>query len=287
MRKCKKFFRKSFKMDACLLLSILIVLTVYNFSFVSHAKNVYELPDEVRCVQSESKMIDDLIKGMKKHKSAFYYYYPGIDKSFLKYKRNGFRDFFDKVSKKNGYLTGILSGYCITICGDSQLYVSIQVCYLTTKKQEKKIDRKVKQIVKQIGKGNRAKKILRAHEYLIKNMRYDNRYYSPYHAFSKGRGMCMAYALAFQRIMQEMQIPCLYVKGNDHAWNMVKIGKYWYNIDVTWDDSYSSYRYFLKCDRDFPGHNRPKSILFKGILKAKRSYPLKSLVSYATILYDC
>lgn len=287
MGKCRNFFTKLFKTDSSLLFFILIVLTFCNLSFVSHAQNVHGLPDEVKCVQNESKMIEDLIKGMKKHKNSFCYYYPGIDKDFLKYKSNGYRDFFDKISKKNGYLTGILSGYCITVCRDSQVYVSIQVCYLTTRKQEKKIDRKVKQIVKQIGKGNRAKKILRAHDYLVKNMRYDNRYYSPYHAFSKGRGMCMAYALAFQRIMQEMKIPCLYVKGNNHAWNMVKIGKYWYNIDVTWDDSGSTYRYFLKCDRDFPKHNRPNSVLFKGILKAKRSYPLKSVISYATMFYDC
>ena len=86
----------------------------------------------------------------------------------------------------------------------------------------------------------------------------------------------MSYALAYQRILQEMNIPCIYVKGKNHAWNMVKLGKYWYNVDVTWDDNTTiQYRYFLKSDKDFPGHKRPKSRLLSSLRKAKKSYYLK------------
>lgn len=249
-------------------------MTAGDRTFICYAKDASMLPSGVCSVSDEEELIISFIKGMKKHKSTFSYYYPGIKKDFLQYQKRGYRGFFDKVSKKNGYLMGIVSGSCVTICGEAPAYVSIQVCYLTTKGQEKKIDKTVKRIVKKLGTGSRVTRILRAHDYLIQNMHYDSRFYSPYQAFMKGRGMCMAYALAFQRIMQEMKIPCLYVKGRNHAWNMVKVGKRWYNVDVTWDDSNSTYRYFLKCDRDFPGHKRPESILYKDILKAKHSYPL-------------
>ena len=57
-------------------------------------------------------------------------------------------------AKKDGYITGVLSGSCITICGQDMKYVTFQFGYLTTKKQEKAIDKKVKAIVRKIGKGS-------------------------------------------------------------------------------------------------------------------------------------
>ena len=233
------------------------------------------LPGEVRVVDSERQMIHELIKGMRQHRTYFAFYYEGIAADFKKYRKKSvsYQDLFDKIAKEDGYRMGIVSGSCVAICGTEDKYVTFQFNYLTTKKQEKKITKRVKRIVKKIGKGSRAVKIRRAHDYLIEYMKYDGRYYNPYYAFMKGRGMCMSYALAFQRLMQEMKIPCLYVKGNNHAWNMVKLGKYWYNIDVTWDDSgRNRYRYFLKSDADFPGHKRPKSKLYKSLRKAKQSY---------------
>ena len=46
-----------------------------------------------------------------------------------------------------------------------------------------------------------------------------------------------------------------------HAWNIVKIGTYWYNLDVTWDDSLSSTKYFLKNDTVFADHDRDQEYL--------------------------
>lgn len=237
------------------------------------------LPQEVVVVKDKNAMIRILLKGMKEHKPYFSFYYPGIDKDFMKYRKksSGYQPFIDQLAKKDSYITGVLSGYCITICGQDMRYVTFQVGYLTTKQQEKRINKKVKSIVKTIGKGTQAEKIKKAHDYLTAHMRYDNRYYSPYYAFTKGRGMCMAYALAYQRILQEMGISCIYIKGKDHAWNMVKIGSYWYNVDVTWDDAEDGYRYFLKSDTEFPGHRRPDSKWLKSIRKAKQSYPLRRI----------
>ena len=82
----------------------------------------------------------------------------------------------------------------------------------------------------------------------------------------------MSYALAFQRIMQEMKIPCMYVKGKDHAWNMVKLKGKWYFVDVTWDDSFGGYKYFLKGTSDFSGHNIPKTLSIKRLKKARYAY---------------
>lgn len=251
---------------------ILLVCMCGSLRTTAYAK---VLPGEVRIVDDEKQMIQELVRGMRQHRTYFAFYYEGISADFRRYRNKSvsYQDFFDKIAKQDGYRMGIVSGSCVAICGTEDKYVTFQFNYLTTKSQEKKITKKVKRIVKKIGKGSRSTKIRKAHDYLLKNMKYDSRYYSPYHAFMKGRGVCMAYALAFQRLMQEMNIPCLYVKGENHAWNMVKLGKYWYNIDVTWDDSgRNRYRYFLKSDSDFPGHKRPKSKLYKLLRKAKQSY---------------
>lgn len=263
--------------------NVILIVFVLQFCILGVHDSVYaqsvELPQEVVVVKNESRMIYLLLKGMRNHQSYFSFYYPGIDKDFLRYKKQsaGYQLFLDKLAQKDGYITGILSSSCITICGQNTRYVTFQFSYLTTKRQEKMINRKVKSIVKKIGKGTRAAKAKKAHDYLIAHMRYDNKYYNPYYAFLKGKGMCMSYALAYQRLLQEMKIPCIYIKGKNHAWNMVKIGTYWYNVDVTWDDAQGSYRYFLKSDADFPGHKRPDSKWLRSIRKAKRSYLLNRI----------
>jgi transglutaminase/protease-like cytokinesis protein 3 len=254
-----------------------ILMVVFSWLLLFHCDTVLaeELPKDVVVVSGEKKMMKALLKGMKRHEKYFAFYYPGIAEDFREYEKQSrvYQTFFDKLAAKDGYTMGIVSGSCVLICGTEKEYVTFQFGYLTTLKQEKKIDRKVKKIVKQVGKGSHAAKIRKVHDYLLQHMQYDNRYYSPYDAFAKGRGMCMAYALSFQRIMQEMGIPCLYVRGKNHAWNMVKIGDCWYNMDVTWDDAGGNpYRYFLKSDRQFSGHSRPKTSLFQSLPVAKTSY---------------
>lgn len=258
---------------------LFLVILVYCDVNLLHAME-YTLPSDVKVVKNEKAMINNMIQGMRKHESQFVFYYPGIYEDFKRYEEesNAYATFFEKLAKKDGYVTGIVSGYCITMCGNEMQCVTIQFCYLTTKSQERRINKQVKKIVKRIGKGNRARKAKQAHDYLVQHMTYDSKYYNPYHAFSKGKGICMSYALAYQRLLQEMKIPCIYVKGKNHAWNMVKIEGYWYNVDVTWDDNRNRrYRYFLKADVDFPGHKRPPSKWFKSLKKAKRSYNMSRI----------
>ena len=236
------------------------------------------LPENVVVVKNEKQMISKLVKGMKRHQEEFAFYYPGIEKDFKQYQKQSaaYATFWERICQKDGYITGVVSGYCITTGGTDVTYVTLQFGYLTSKYQERVINRKVKKIAKRYSKGSKASRIKKVHNYLISHMRYDQRYYNPYYAFTKGRGMCMSYALAFQRIMQEMNIPCVYVKGSNHAWNMVKIGRYWYNVDVTWDDAGGKpYRYFLKSDAAFPGHKRPKTKWIRSLKKAPKSYPVK------------
>lgn len=225
-------------------------------------------------VQGISDLKRDFLKGISKHEHRFVYSYPGIEEEFNRryFSHGSYQCFFDELSIRDSYHVGILSGTCIYFSGDSQRYMVIQVEYLTTKRQEKVITRKVKKIATHMNQGTKLERVRKAYDYVINHMQYDTKYYNPYYAFTKHRGMCMSYALVYQRLMQELRIPCLYIKGRNHAWNMVCLNHEWYNVDATWDDARKTYCYFLKCDREFPNHNRPKNRIYKSLKLAKQSY---------------
>lgn len=77
---------------------------------------------------------------------------------------------------------------------------------------------------------------------------------SAYSAIVLGESVCAGYARAFQYLMQQLGIPCYYCTGyagEDHAWNIVKLGSLYCNVDVTWDDTDpSTYDYYNKSDRE-------------------------------------
>ncbi|MDD4006927.1 MAG: transglutaminase domain-containing protein [Sphaerochaetaceae bacterium] len=77
------------------------------------------------------------------------------------------------------------------------------------------------------------------YEQLGRNTVYDESYpdQSLYSVLVCGRGVCAGFAKAFACIMDFSGIPCITVtgtlEGQNHSWNMVRIGGKWYHIDVT------------------------------------------------------
>ncbi len=133
-------------------------------------------------------------------------------------------------------------------------------------------DKKLKTLAKKLAKGcgSDAEKVKAVHDYLVKNTAYD---YSNYKAgtipeddytaaglLKNKTAVCEGYAKAFLASMKVLGIPCKMVSGKvdgeNHAWNLVKIGKKWYHIDVTWDDPVPDrkgqigYDYFLLSDKE-------------------------------------
>ncbi len=96
------------------------------------------------------------------------------------------------------------------------------------------------------------------HDRLIDEIEYDlnsDMNQSVYSALVGGRTVCAGYARAFQLIMQRLGIPCFYCAGyagEDHAWNIIKQGDNYMNVDVTWDDVEDGvYDFYNKSDREF------------------------------------
>lgn len=96
------------------------------------------------------------------------------------------------------------------------------------------------------------------HDALMQTVDYNMRARMSQSAFSalvNGESVCAGYARAFQYLLQQLGIPCYYctgTAGEDHAWNIVKMGSLYRNVDVTWDDTEpSTYDYYNKSDREF------------------------------------
>lgn len=102
------------------------------------------------------------------------------------------------------------------------------------------------------------------HDTLVDMLNYNNNSsnnQTAYSAIVNHSSVCAGYSKAFQYIMQKLGIPCFYITGEsngDHAWNIVKIGDYYYNVDLTWDNTGNNrYLYFNKNDEDFSStHSR-------------------------------
>ena len=52
--------------------------------------------------------------------------------------------------------------------------------------------------------------------------------------------VCDGYSKAFKMVMDQLDIPCVLVSGDDHMWNNIKMDDgEWYNLDLTFEDSQS------------------------------------------------
>ncbi len=92
--------------------------------------------------------------------------------------------------------------------------------------------------------------------------------YTAYAAMVNGTAVCQGYATLFYRMALEAGVDCRVIPGSStdpnteeaegHAWNIVKLGDSYYNVDATWDSNYTpgQYVYFLKSMDNFDNHDR-------------------------------
>ena len=93
------------------------------------------------------------------------------------------------------------------------------------------------------------------HDLLIAYCTYGNESSTPYSQScasvflnNYGETVCAGYSEAFCMLCYAKGIPAYSVTSSAHEWSQVRLGSYWYAVDVTWDDSSSSNRHFNKSD---------------------------------------
>ncbi|MCR5430394.1 MAG: fibronectin type III domain-containing protein [Eubacterium sp.] len=150
---------------------------------------------------------------------------------------------------------------------------TMNVTYLTTIAERDKLDAQVNTMIKDFkftDKTSTYDKVKKVYDYVCKNVSYaknssGTKIYSAYSALIKKKAVCQGFATLLYKVYKTLGIPTRVIAGNskfsgeEHGWNIVKIGNYYYNLDSTWDSTLlhagKKYKYFLKGD-SFNGHQR-------------------------------
>lgn len=166
------------------------------------------------------------------------------------------------------------TNFSVTKSGSYYYYTfTINVEYLTTLAERKKLDSEVDSMIKgfKFTKSTSTyNKIKTVYDYVCDKVTYaksnsDKKVYSAYSALVKGKAVCQGYASLLYKTYKRLGISTRVIAGDStfsgtsHGWNIVKLGSYYYNIDATWDSTLvhakKNYKYFLKGD-SFSGHKR-------------------------------
>lgn len=148
------------------------------------------------------------------------------------------------------------------------------VTYYSTAEQEAQLDTEIQKVVVSLDLSAKTsyEKVCAIYDYICNNITYDydnlsdTSYflkYTAYAALINKTAVCQGYANLFYRMALEAGVDVRIVSGTGggepHAWNIVKLGNKYYNLDSTWDAGRSTYSYFLKCDENFNGHTKNSS----------------------------
>lgn len=103
------------------------------------------------------------------------------------------------------------------------------------------------------------KKALIIHDRLAANCRYYSKglkSYTAYNIIVSHKGLCEGYSRAYCHLLSLVGVDSKTINNESqgHCWNMVKLGGYWYHVDVTADDpmpdtcGYIRHKFFLLTD---------------------------------------
>ena len=148
-------------------------------------------------------------------------------------------------------------------------YIQYTMSYHSDAEQEAKLTAAVAEAMTtlQLNGLSEAKKIIKIHDYICNHVDYaynskEEQIYTAYGALCTGKAVCQGYAVLFYRLCKEAGLSVRIISGTGnggaHAWNIVRIGSKYYNVDCTWDgQNAATYNDFLlKSEADFSDHTR-------------------------------
>ena len=148
-------------------------------------------------------------------------------------------------------------------------YIKYTMAYHSNAEQEAKLTEAVAAAMAklQLNGLSEAKKITKIHDYICNHVDYEynskeEQIYTAYGALCTGKAVCQGYAVLFYRLCKEAGLSVRIISGTGnggaHAWNIVRIGSKYYNVDCTWDgqDTATYNEFLLKSEADFTDHTR-------------------------------
>lgn len=161
---------------------------------------------------------------------------------------------------------------CQIRCMPYSLVISYNIQYLTNIEQERLVEQRINEIIEQTGVNSKKNDFLKTkfiYDFILSNVEYDYTYVnrSAYNALFDKKAVCEGCAALLYRLLSKVSVPCRIITGKglqeQHAWNIVKVGGRWYNLDVTWDlycrwkdRTLVDYNWFLKGEQTFLEHLR-------------------------------
>ncbi len=189
-----------------------------------------------------------------------------MDKVF-EYKRGGSGQAGDALAKSTGTWS------CQYSVNSDAITMNLHIRYFTTAQQEEQLTEAVNNALEGLNLEGKTtyEKIRSIYDFICDNVDYDydglndrnnTIKYTAYSALINGKAVCQGYAVLFYRMCIDAGIPTRIISGigngGAHAWNIVEINGYYYNVDVTWDgqESITRHDYFLKNMANFSDHER-------------------------------
>ena len=179
------------------------------------------------------------------------------------------------------YLRWQLGGYTADLAynaGGTMYKFIYHITFFTTASEENYVTSRVTSILSGLGLAGKTEeqKIRAIYNFLCTSITYDydrineDISHTAFAALRDGKAVCQGYAVLLYRMMLDAGISCRVITGKgyngaweDHAWNIVRIGSLYYNVDATWDTPYYAvyhdYDYYLRCNANFADHVRNSS----------------------------
>ena len=158
------------------------------------------------------------------------------------------------------------------------------------KSHQRLLDKSVEEYIKMVkGKEPHEQERL-IHDQMVKTISYEfvGFHQTAYADLVEHKAVCAGYTRAFQPLMQKLGTPCYYCSGtaigmednewSRHAWNILKLGDDFYNLDITWNDCYDkaaknhiSYIYYNCTDlKIMDNHRRAEKHAFLPICSGEK-----------------
>ena len=196
-----------------------------------------------------------------------------VEYEVLKHVSQDARKYFNRCSGQEGDALRHALAYGKFSYSGNTVNCQYNVQYYTTAEQEAELTRAVTEVLNSLNLGGKSsyEKVKAIYDYICTNVTYDYEHlnnsdyklqYTAYAAMCNKTSVCSGYAELFYRMCKDAGLSVRIVAGigddgrsrGRHAWNIVKIGNSYYNVDATWDSNNNSYQWFLKAGNNFKWH---------------------------------
>ena len=147
------------------------------------------------------------------------------------------------LSNINNYVHPYNSYSKISIANSNTGEITIKVTKMYNNDDIEKINKGVDEIITSELNNEMTieDKILKIHDYIINNTRYDikktnDASYSALGPLFNGTAVCSGYADLMAIFLTKFNIQNFKIASDTHVWNAALINGEWLNIDLTWDD---------------------------------------------------